>query len=365
MIRAVSVMNVAIDTNPYYTSRAGVCRYVSGLLHGLRQIDAPDLNLTELAWPVENYGFAQPMRAFKTVYRDLVWGQTHAPRIMQGRASQLLHTTSNVVFGRPKGVKLVHTLYDLAVLRQPERFRPWQRRACVRQLTLGLRDAEKIICISRFTADEAMALTSIPASKLVVVHCGFDLVALNASGTVMNEELPDVPDEFFLFVGSLEPGKNLDLLKRVYALSTNNGIALPPLVIVGVRREGVRSEGPAPHDWRYLGRQSDAALAKLYGSALALVFPTQYEGFGLPLLEAMAHACPVICSPVASLPEVGGDAVLYAEQTPSGYLEVMQQIQRDEALRQDIVLRGRKRLQHFSWQKSAETTYEVYREILQ
>src|SRR5205823_6706332 len=118
-----------------------------------------------------------------------------------------------------------------------------------------------------------------------------------------------------------EPGKNLALLKETYLLAAAKGIDLPPLLIIGARWEGVAREGRPPKNWHYLGHQSDEVLAWFYDHALALLFPSKYEGFGFPVLEAMSRGCPVVCSKVASIPEVGGDAAWYAGMDATSYLE--------------------------------------------
>jgi alpha-1,3-rhamnosyl/mannosyltransferase len=220
-----------------------------------------------------------------------------------------------------------------------------------------------VICISRFTAEEAMALLNLPASTFIVVHNGCEF---HPSEPAPPEAKPvfNVPNEYFLFVGSLEPGKNLALLKEVYALAESGNQALPPLLIVGARWEGVGHEGPPSKGWHYLGRLPDEVLVYLYRRATGLVFPSKYEGFGLPVVEAMALGCPVICSPVASLPEVGGAAALFADMTPEAYLKAMRQVSREAGLRDDLMQRGLAQAARFSWDKCAREVLEVYRETL-
>jgi alpha-1,3-rhamnosyl/mannosyltransferase len=252
----------------------------------------------------------------------------------------------------------VVTLHDLAILRHPERFRAWQRWSGVRRFR-RLADADRVICISRFTADEAMDLLGLPARQLEVVHNGGDFQPQD--GPIPDEQPAfTVPDEFFLFVGSLEPGKNLALLRDAYRLAAEQNIALPPLLIIGARWAGVGSEGQPPAGWHYLGRQSDGVLVHLYRRALALVFPTKYEGFGLPLVEAMALGCPVICSPVASLPEVGGKAVLWSEMNPGAYLKAMLEMAGNTSLREGFIQAGRQQASLFTWKRFAQGVVEVY-----
>ena len=351
-------MRVAIDTNGLYTTQAGVARYIRGLLKGLEELRAPGLEHFELGWPVENFGYAQPQRALKTAYRELFWTQFVAPQILRRRAD-LLHSTVNCLIPPPKGLRHVLSIMDLAFLRQPERFRRWQRWSWERLLA-RVPAVDRIITISRFTADEVMKLLGVPASKIEVVYLASDFHA-DTAATIEQKPDEQIPAEFFLFVGSLEPGKNLALLREVYELAAAQAVVLPPLVIVGARWEGVGREGTPPQNWQYLGRQPDRVLVYLYRRALALLFPSKYEGFGLPLCEAMTLQCPVICSPVASLPEVGGNAALFAEMNPEGYLKAMWEVMRNDQLRSSFIERGLIQARNFSWQKCAAETIQVYR----
>jgi glycosyltransferase involved in cell wall biosynthesis len=353
-------MRVAIDTSALYTSHAGVARYVRGLLRGLSQLRNPGITISELAWPVTNLEYHQPRRALRTFYREIIWARSVAPGELLRNQIDVLHSAATCLVAPPKRVRHVATLHDVAVLRYPERFRLWQRWSSARRFR-QLEKVDKIVCDSRFTADEAMALLGLPANKLEVVYlgCGFEI----AGGTVA-EKAPDssVPNDFFLFVGSLEPGKNLALLRKTYRLAESHGTPLPPLLIVGARWAGVAGEGAPPQGWHYLGRQPDEVLAYLYRRALALVFPSKYEGFGLPLTEAMMLGCPVICSRVASLPEVGGDAVMYTEMSADGYWKSMKDILSTPSLREELIPKGREQAGKFSWDKCAAETASVYKQ---
>jgi glycosyltransferase involved in cell wall biosynthesis len=355
-------MRVAIDTNALFTTQAGVSRHIRGLLGALRDLKAPDLELVPLAWPVENFQYRQPQRALKTFYRELIWAKVAAPYRLAWARADLLHSPAGFLIRPPAGIPNVITLHDLAVIRFPQRFRRWQRSSTRRRLS-QLRRARRVICISRFTAREAMELLALPAARLEVIHNGCDFMDPQR---IPAEQKPvmGLPTEFFLFVGSLEPGKNLPLLREAYGLAESRGLRLPPLVIVGARWEGVGHEGQPPAGWHYLGRQPDEVLVYLYRRAAAFLFPTLYEGFGLPVLEAMSLGCPVICSPVASLPEVGGEAALFVEQTPSGYLTAMQTLAANPALRADLAGKGLVQARQFSWQRCAEQTLAVYRSAL-
>ena len=355
-------MRVALDTNALFVTRAGVARYLRGLIQGFREASIAGLDLIEMAWKVENFEYQQPRRALKTIYRQFVWPRTTAPAILRRQQCDLMHGSFPCTLRPVKGLREVITLYDLAFLVHPERFRRWHRWAA-RQSLHRLSKAGTLLCISRFTADEAMRLLGIPARKLQVVYLGSTLE--NTPSTPLPAESSlELPPEFFLFVGSLEPGKNLSLLKEAYEISQHSGHSLPPLLVVGARWDGVGTEGPPPHGWQYLGHQPDAVLAMLFRHALALVFPSKYEGFGLPVLEAMSLGCPVICSPVSSLPEVGGNAVHYAKLDRDEYAAAMRRVLRDSGLRSDLAKAGLARSRLFSWKKCAEETHAVYKSVL-
>lgn len=353
-------MQVALDTNALYTSSAGVARYVRGLQSGLAQIASAN-SYHDFAWPVYNLDYQQPKRALKTIYREIIWARWPARRLLADKGIQLLHSTSGASVRPPSTIRHVVTIHDLAVIRNPSRFRRWQRYS-TKQSYLNALKANRVLCISQFTADEAIELLNIPASQIDVVHNGGDFHPESCPP----EQKPDfqVPSEFFLFVGSLEPGKNLQLIRQAYLLAKEQKKALPPLLIVGARWEGVPGEGAPPEGWMYLGRQPDEVLIYLYRRALALVFPSKYEGFGLPLVEAMALGCPVICSPVASLPEVAGDAALFSELTANGYCGAMRDVARGSDLRRQLISRGLVQAQKFTWKRCAQETAQVYERAL-
>lgn len=352
-------MRVAIDCSGLYVTQAGIARHIRGLLRGLATVSPADLEWGELAWRVTNFEYRQPARAFKTVYREWIWAQWLAPRQLRSSGATLLHSTGSFIIRAPRGIKNVVTLHDLAGLRHPDRFRRWHRHS-ERARLQRLREVDRVICVSRFTADEAMNLLGLSSKKLTVVYNGVDFTQEDPE----HAPAEPLPQDYFLFVGSLEPGKNLSLLKAAYSLARERDKVLPGLVIVGARWAGVAGEGTPPAEWHYLGRQSDAVLIYLYRRAIALVFPSRYEGFGLPVVEAMGQGCPVICSRVASLPEVGGDAAVYADPTPADYLDAMLRLANDQQMCQELSARGRQQADRFSWSRCAEETVAVYRDAI-
>ncbi len=351
---------VAFDTNALYVSRAGTARYVRGLQTALAKLQSSDLQICDFAWKVSNFDYEQPTRAIKTAYRELIWAPLTAPKLLASEGFDVFHSTSGPFVQPPAHIRLVVTLHDLAILRYPQRFRRWHRISAQARLK-RLKSADQIICVSQFTADEGMKLLDLPARKLHVIHHGIDdfskVANVSSAGTLF-------PDEFLLFVGSLEPGKNLRLLRKTYLLAEKGGKNLPPLVIIGARWAGVPGEGPLPKNWLYLGQQPDDVLQFAYRRSKALLFPSIYEGFGFPVVEAQMAGCPVICSRVASLPEVAGSGALFAELSPQAYLDAFSRLEADSNLRDNLIREGKANAQRFTWERCAEETAVVYRHSL-
>lgn len=347
-------MNILLDTTALYTDRAGVARYTRGLLRGLQEAGLDD-GIGQLVWPVENLDYAQPARALKTLARELIWANAVAP--WRARGADLLHHLSLPLVPFAGARSHVVTLHDVALLRNPRRFRPWLRWSGRRRLRRVGR-ADRIIAVSRFTADEAMRLLGLAARQIEVIpEAGWfgDELATAAPAPT------GLPQDYFLFVGSLEPGKNLALLREIY-LADPRG--LPPLVVVGARWPGVGREGAAPPDWHFLGAAERAQLPALYRGARGLLFPSLYEGFGLPPLEAMGAGCPVICGPVASLPEVAGNAAIFAPLEAGPFGAAMRRLAADNAWAAEWRERGLARAATFSWRRTAEETHRVYRDVM-
>lgn len=347
-------LRIAVDTNCRHVTLAGTTRYLNGLVSELRKTQ--ENQITELCWPVDNLEYRQPTRVAKTIYRELIWAPFHGKRSLSQLNIDVFHSPAGFLIPPPNGVPHVTTLHDLSILHHPKRYRFWQRSIGPFRLKQTCQ-TRHIITVSKFTADEAMKICGVSSDCLFPVYHGCDFHQGSPEASPVGFE---VPSEFLLFVGSLEPGKNLALLLDVYELANHLRIKLPPLVVVGVRWEGVKHEGRWPPNWMAAGRISDSELVYLYRRAVSLVFPSKYEGFGLPPLEAMTLGCPVICSPVASLPEVVGDAAFFATSTATDYLRAIRELMAARPRRDESILCGLEQAQRFSWNKCSKETIEVY-----
>jgi alpha-1,3-rhamnosyl/mannosyltransferase len=236
----------------------------------------------------------------------------------------------------------------------------------IERLTLGsaVKRSAKLLAISQATAEALIGRFPGAASRTVVAPLGV-ASALSAADPEEAAALP--PSGFVLAVGTLEPRKNLPRLVEAYAQMPGELQAAHPLVVVGAlgwetngTLGALRSLGER---CTMLGYVSDAALAELYRRCAVFCYPSLGEGFGLPVLEAMAAGAVVLTSNVSSLPEVGGDAVAYADPTAVPAIAAqLQRLLRDETLRAELSTRASARAQEFSWESFAETVLAVLEE---
>ncbi|MET0571712.1 MAG: glycosyltransferase family 1 protein, partial [Pedobacter agri] len=236
-------------------------------------------------------------------------------------------------------------LHDLAFFVNPEWFsKPfslWYRFI----IPILARKSRKILTVSMFSKGEIIRILKQPAEKIIV--------APNASSQLdSGHSEPVMYGEYLLFVGSVDPRKNLITLINAFK-SINQGRL--KLVIAGMVNKNFGSvDLDHDEDIIYLGKVSDAHLAALYKNAVAFVYPSLYEGFGIPPLEAMQHGCPVLVSNSSSLPEVCGDAAIYFSPYNTEELaEKIKLISENENLRTQLKQKGLKRVMEFSWFNSA------------
>jgi glycosyltransferase involved in cell wall biosynthesis len=323
-------MRVAIDVSPLAQTRAGTARYLKGLMRELERRD-------DVALSTRSFGGESRL---STLARDSVWYP-----FLLGRegAADVLHCPTYRGPLRSR-VPLVVTVHDLAVLRHPEAFNRWTRTYSPRVVPGVLRAAQRVIAVSQFTRRELVELLGVPEDKIRVVP--------NAVGDDFTREGPAEDGDYVLAVGTLEPRKNLDRLVEAVRRTDRE------LRVVGARGWGgveVRGNGVS-----WLGEVDDAELARLYRGAACLAYPSLYEGFGIPILEAMACGAPVVTTRGTAMEEVAdGAAVLVDALDPA---EIAAGIELAATDRDALIARGLERARAFRWDAVAAATVEVYRE---
>ncbi len=323
-------MNVAIDVSPLQQTRAGTARYLKALLRELRHRDDVD---------VSTLSFGRGDRA-STLVRDAIW---YPLALSRRRDADLLHCPTYRGPLRP-ALPLVVTVHDLAVLRHPEAFNRWTRSYSPRVVPRVLAAARRIIAVSEFTKRELVELLRVPDETIRVVPNGVD--------AEFTREGPAANGDYVLAVGTLEPRKNLASLVEA---ARRNDVELR---VVGARGWGGVEVGG--NGVRWLGEVSDADLARLYRGAACLAYPSVYEGFGIPVLEAMACGTPVVTSRGTAMEEVADGAAVLVD--PSDPAELAAGIERAASERDSLVARGLERARSFRWDAVADATVAVYRE---
>ena len=271
--------------------------------------------------------------------------------------------------------KQVITVHDLSFLRYPEFFSGrknfWHRALQVKTV---LNQARQIVAVSNNTKQDLIELLNIPADKITVIYSGLNLPTLKPKVTESQEFLAkwQLKPHYFLYLGNIEPRKNLVNLILAYNQwqDSLNGHGEAYLVLAGGRGWKTRKiyqlakRSPYREKIIFLGYVSEREKEILYEQALALVYPSLYEGFGFPPLEALARGVPVICSNVSSLPEVvGSSAYLIDPLSVSDLARGLERLAKDQSLREYLIKQGRKRSQLFSWDKTAAEYLELFKRL--
>jgi glycosyltransferase involved in cell wall biosynthesis len=324
------VIRVAVDVSPLLQTRAGTARYLKALLRELERRDDVD---------VRTRSFGRGDR-LSTLVRDSVWYPFLLGR--EGDA-EVLHCPTYRGPLRPAR-PLVVTVHDLAVFRHPLAFNRWTRTYSPRVVPHVLAAAARVIAVSEFTRRELVEVLHVADEKIRVVPNGVDDTFTSVG--------PAADGDYVLAVGTLEPRKNLP---RLVEAAQRSDVELR---VVGARGWGRVTVGG--NGVRWLGEVSDAELARLYRGALCVAYPSLYEGFGIPVLEAMACGVPVVTTRGTAMEEVAdGAAVLVDTRDPA---EIVAGIERATAERERLVARGLERAQAFRWDAVAAATVAVYRE---
>jgi glycosyltransferase involved in cell wall biosynthesis len=308
-----------------------------------------------------------PLRAVHRPAR-IVWEQTVIPVQAKLASLDVLHSpgyTAPLVLGCPSLV----TIHDLNYHFFPEDWSPAALRANRVLIPLVARRATRILTVSHSSARAICQVLNVPTSKVDTVHLGIDgnLVASGAEDETKVRRKHGIEGRFILCVTASHPHKNLDGLLRAYDHLTRRWPEAPPLAVVGIkgRHQAKLEETLARRQGAgrviLTGWVDAKELAALYRAATLFVFPSKYEGFGFPVLEAMSAGTPVVSSNSTSLPELVGDAGLLVD--PDNHVamaEAMHQLIDDERLRRELIERGTRRARRFTWDAAAASTLASY-----
>jgi glycosyltransferase involved in cell wall biosynthesis len=363
---------IILDARTAHDHFPGIGRYVVNLAGALQRV-APDLELTLLRGPSSS---AQRLTLPDLPTLDCAVSpfalsqQWRVRSILRGLSASLYHSPYYLMPYRP-GVPTVFTCHDLIPLIFPQYYTALQR--MIYRLThwLALRIARVTIAVSQSTQNDLQRFFQLDPDRVVVVPEGVDAHFQPPSRAEIDRvrQQHALPARYVLYFGSNKPHKNVPRLVQAFAHSRlgdwRSGIGL---VIAGHWDERYPAAKQAAERLslqdavKFIGPVKDADLPALYGGAELFVFPSEYEGFGLPVLEAMACGTPVVCGNRSSLPEIAGDAALLCDpQDVVSLARTIAQGLADRDGRAELQQRGLARAAQFSWEQTAQRTLAVYR----
>ncbi len=367
-------LKVAWDNNIACRDKAGTGVYASRLLQEFTV--SREITVTALdGWQHRFRSAGLFGRAIGTV-SDLLWTHAWLPVILLNRTVDLLHIPA-FVGPLVAPCPTVVTVHDVTYLLYPSHFSRWWSTYLGAIMPRVLRSAAAIITVSEHSKQDIVKFYGVPDEKVRVVPNGVDHARFHPGAVLAPAWAQSVGlnDNYVLHVGTLAHRKNIPTLIRAIAHLRDQGEwGARRLVLAGSENRAIQGADEvfrciAELDLKssvvLAGHVSDENLPGLYRNASLLVMPSLYEGFGFPVLEAMASGTPVICSNTSSLPEVGGDAVIYIEpQDHLGLAAAISEVLSRPSLSQEMQQKGLKRASQFGWQRAARETIGVYREVV-
>lgn len=372
-----SAPKVLMDCTAIPPNHGGVARYIHGVLSGL-DTDEVELHVVAQARDREAIAASAPTATIHTISRRfqsrpmrLVWEQAELPRLARRIGADIVHSP-HYTFPLLWRGRHVITLHDATFFSHPELhsmlkrvfFRSWIKRAWS--------SGDSVVVPSGATASELQRLLRTPGPAVSIAHLGVDLKRFTAPSeeriAAFREAHGLGPDEtWFAFLGTIEPRKNVGSLLDAYIdLKEKAGDApFPRLFIAGARGWDdavlARLDLLSPDSGvEMLGYVDADELAPLLGGAAAVIYPSLGEGFGLPVVEAMACGGAVITTPHLAIPEVGGDAVIYTEADAPEIAAAMRFVLDNPAVVSDLRARAVERARQFSWQATARTHVSAF-----
>jgi glycosyltransferase involved in cell wall biosynthesis len=303
-----------------------------------------------------------------------LWLQTVGRRMILRDQLDVFWGTNNMLpLGLPSDIAKVLTIHDLLWPLYSKIADPFHR--CMHWLFVerSVRQADQIIAVSQSTAADLRRIWKLPASKIEVIHHGIGAIYRPQDPRVASVLVANrygVSKDYVLTVGTAGPHKNLIALVEAMKILRKRGELSFQLVAVGAKSlkdtklfKALQSWGLTGEDIRFLGYVPDEDLPVLYSGSCLFVFPSLYEGFGLPLVEAMACGVPIVASNTSSIPEVVGDAALLVPPTqPEAFAETIFRVRSDTELRKAMIQKGLNRATCFRWDNSARRLLECLRD---
>lgn len=365
-------MKIAIDIRTAAGEKAGKGWYTFLMVHELLKNDTENQYILYTRNRVpgfEQYKNAQ-VKAVKS--KTFIWHLAVAYDLRKENVDIFWAPTSYITPNLiPKSIKTVITVHDLVAFLFPQKHN--LKATLIEKFSLkrALKRSSKIVTISKNTAHDIQDKFETPSKKIEVIPCAGneEYRRINHQELAAFAKKTNLPDKFFLAVGTIEPRKNFTKLIKAFSIISER---YPEYSLIIVGKDGWQFEEVYEEiQQKYLqkkvhilGYLSGKSLISLYNLAEAFVFPSIYEGFGIPPLEAMMCGCPVIASYSSSIPEVVGDSALLIDpKSEESIAAAMLKIIKDEELREKLTNKGLQQAKKFSWEKSAKELINIFRTL--
>jgi glycosyltransferase involved in cell wall biosynthesis len=362
------MLRVALELSITRFVRTGLGVYATQLSKALRQMNVEIIPCSIPHW-MGNTGNALTQK-LSAAYWQIVYSHIILPKYLRHFHCDLIHYTTATPISKSLPCPAVTTIHDLIPVIYPEWVPPVRGNRMRNSIHSALERSQHIVTDSEATRQDVLSHFYIDPSRVTTIYLGqgiqFPNLDYYSAQQIIESQYKLLPG-YVLCVGSLEPRKNIERVVEAYSSLRRSQLCLPPLVIVGgatwkhERLYNVIKTQQITNDVMLLGHVSNLNLAALLRCAGVFVYPSLYEGFGLPPLEAMQCSCPVVTSSVSSLPEIVGDAAikvdpLSVQELANAILAILS----DPRLAQQLREQGQEQVRKFSWTKCAEETVAIY-----
>lgn len=373
-------MKVALELQPCYWDRTGIGTYTYELAKRMKDKDGVEFcgNVFNFLGRKNNEelmnGITMPVRENKLLHYGIyrrIWRYLPIPHECMFPGKVDLSVFFNFIVPPNIRGKVITTVHDLTYLRYPETMKKSNYQHLTRGMDYSVKRSDKIVTVSHFSKREIQKYLGVPEEKISVVYNAPSLTEGTADYDAVCKKY-GIRGDYILFVGTIEPRKNVARLLRAFDLLKGENKIPHQLVLAGGK--GWQDEQifqtlqniKFSDDIVFTGYVSAEEKNALYQNASVFIFPSIYEGFGIPPLEAMTWGCPVVCADAASLPEVVGEAAelvdpLEEASIARGILRILS----DHDYTSGLIQKGKLRAKEFSWERSAERLFAVCKEVLQ
>jgi glycosyltransferase involved in cell wall biosynthesis len=385
------MLKVTIDVTPVDAKPSGVGLYVLSLIKAMSCLEDSESLQLGLAyqprlkdWLKGNFDFPKNLKNYQKLYKITMPVRAtnlfmdFLPKPLANyientlEDTDIFHGTNYTVYPCQK-IQNIISIYDLSCIRYPE-YVDSVVEQYTRRLTKCLRWTDAIITISESSKQDIVNYLNFPVEKVFVTSLASRyspdfLNKLNLDQAVQDYNF-DFSKPYLLFVSTIEPRKNIQSIIKAFNWLKHNHKIDHQLILIGKKGwkyvpifEAIQAS-PWQNDIHHLNYLSDELVALFYSKADVFIYPSHYEGFGLPVLEAITLGAPVIASNTSSIPEVAGDAAVLIN--PNDFMELAEAILKvisDRQFRQDLINKGKTRANLFSWENTARKTLEAYRSI--